>query len=119
MLFDVLLCGYQMLCLSGETYIDRLWCVWEVFTVCAFTSREQMKGKIVWKSLGGSSAKDMKFSLANAKCFNPNEEARLRMVIRARGEKLFESRIREILAACQDAVPSATAPNDLEVGTSS
>ena len=43
------------------------------------------------------------FSLKYARCFDPNEEARLRQIIYARGTDTFEARIRELAIECESA----------------
>ena len=35
-----------MLVLCGETYIGRLWCIWEMFTLMAFTPAEEAAERI-------------------------------------------------------------------------
>lgn len=50
-----------------------------------------------------------RFSLSEASCFDPNEERRLRDIISARGEGLFESRIRELADICEKSAVATAA----------
>ena len=48
----------------------------------------------------------LKFDVANARCYNPNEEARLLEIINGAGEGVFNTRIRELAAVCRKAQKS-------------
>ena len=98
----------SMLVLCGDTYATRLWCVWELFSLFAFSSKNQAERRIKFVPLlrPSQTAPDMlqslkRFRLSASHCFDPNEEARLRDIIHARGEALFEGRIRELGEACE------------------
>jgi hypothetical protein len=105
---NVMACD-KMLVLCGKTYPTRLWCVWELFTLLAFTSREQAGRKIEFIPMldTNQTVADVLqplrlFKLSGAHCFDPNEEIRLRTIIHARGESLFEERIRTLAEVCGD-----------------
>jgi hypothetical protein len=38
--------SHRMLVLCGASYASRLWCVWELFTLCAFSSTDHVHTKI-------------------------------------------------------------------------
>jgi len=99
---NVMACN-KMLILCGDTYALRLWCVWELFVLFSFCSEEQSEHKLEFIPLERYSLSPAEvvsslknFRLTEAKCFDPNEERRLRQIISARGEVVFENRIREL-----------------------
>jgi hypothetical protein len=83
----------KMLILMSRTYLRRLWCVWELFSLFTFCYKELALERIVVLSLeegsggGGSGASfdlatEMRnFNIDNAHCFDPNEEYKLRQII--------------------------------------
>lgn len=80
----------KMLILMSRTYLRRLWCVWELFSLFTFCYKELAIERIVVLSLedgsgGGASfnlATEMRnFDIDNAHCFDPNEEYKLRQII--------------------------------------
>jgi hypothetical protein len=105
----------KMLVLCGDTYSHRLWCVWKLFTLAAFTSEAQTVAKVEVVPLLRSETQTSTdifsqlkdFSLSRAKCFDPNEERRLRGIIKARGVEHFESRIRNIACQCEESFSKA------------
>lgn len=93
----------RVLVLWGPTYAFRLWCVWELFTLLAFTHLERAAERIIAKALadeGDAStmvAEGLKsFSVDASHCYDPNEEASLRMVIDALGARRFNRRVRAL-----------------------
>ena len=83
-----------MLILMSRTYLRRLWCVWELFSLFTFCYKELAVERIVVLSLedgtGGGSSGGASFDLATemrnfdidkAHCFDPNEEYKLRQII--------------------------------------
>jgi hypothetical protein len=84
-----------------------LWCIWEIFTLFAFSSKKQATEKIVFVPLTDETQDASSvllglenFSLSSAHCFDPNEESRLRDIIHARGDEVFENRVRELAGFC-------------------
>lgn len=99
---NVMACD-KMLVLCGETYATRLWCVWELFVLNAFSSRDSASDRIVFRDLIPSAhsgldglARLEMFSLDKASCYDPNEEDKLRWIIKSRGRDFFEDRIRSL-----------------------
>jgi hypothetical protein len=90
----------SMLVLGGTTYIDRLWCVWELYTL--FAVSDQDPKLIVRDFSGGDSTLTDRlaaFSLGeHANCYDPNEKAKLLQAIRAApgGENAFNKVIRSL-----------------------
>ena len=93
----------KLLMLCGKTYMNRLWCVLELFMVFAFADEETALSRVVLVPIEeeGVTRASILDSLANfrledANCFDPNEELKLRMVMQAIGEKEFVERIRSL-----------------------
>ena len=110
------------LALVGDTYMTRLWCVLELYTLHAFCSDPSIVFvDITTKGTGAGAAStgskqdkvkkgevevemDMremvaKFEVSQAHCFNPNEEALIRRVVDAGigGRQAFENAIRKCM----------------------
>ena len=66
----------NMLVLAGETYVSRLWCIWELCTLVSFTSVEHALNQLHIEALGDESCIDtlQNFDFASSRCFDPNEE---------------------------------------------
>ena len=88
----------QMLVLFGPTYPTRLWCVWELFTLCSFLPASDASGHLQLTIFGeGSDYSALEsFDYVNAFCYDPNEQAKLRGIIGAVGGAVFNTRIREL-----------------------
>jgi hypothetical protein len=87
----------KMLILMSKNYMRRLWCVWELFTLFTFCSKETMaEERIKIFSIDGCNPEDEleNFDLDSAHCFDPNEEFHLRNIIKkieeGSGKKLKE-----------------------------
>jgi hypothetical protein len=88
----------RMLVLCGPTYLKRLWCAWELCTLFSFMSEEQglkrVEMVLVEKEINFKVMQRLtSFRLANAHCYDPNEESRIRRVVGAVGEARFNKRI--------------------------
>jgi len=87
----------KMLCLSGKTYHTRLWCAWELCVLLSFMSMEMALKQMVVLALSESALQQLTvFDCSTARCYNPNEEFRLRRVIEAIGKQRFEIKIRAL-----------------------
>jgi hypothetical protein len=93
----------KMLVLCGKTYPARLWCAWELCTLFSFMREEQALERV--ELVATDSNVDVMeilttFDVMNAHCYDPNEEAKLRRVIRAVGTDQFNKRIHALASAC-------------------
>lgn len=115
----------RFLMLCGLQYPQRLWCVWELFTIMAFFRLENAMEKIVplvldhltpsqGEERGDNGTVTVEkgesdpladmccFEAANARCFDPNDQLRLQKVIRAVGEQHFNMRIQQLGTLCRE-----------------
>lgn len=88
-----------MLC--GETYCNRLWCVWELYVIFAFAPKEQAAARVELHALEGKAVVDVsqrlsEFKLLTAHCYDPNEEHKICGIVQECGQESFESHIREL-----------------------
>jgi len=78
----------QVLVLCGETYVNRLWCMWELYVLFMFNS-QNVKNKIVVPEALNRTVNLAQllgtFDISEARCFDPNEEAKIQAVIQAGG----------------------------------
>merc|ERR1712224_702310 len=116
----------RVLVLCGNTYPDRLWCIWELFTLLCFSDDNETSSRVKFISYGPdcSATLDrlMSFSIRNAHCYDPNEESKLKAVIRAGGQALFESKIQTLaldIVPVDQAITKRTFPTELHVELSS
>lgn len=119
---NVMACD-KMLILCGSTYASRLWCVWELFVLFSFSSEDKARQKVEFVPLLGKENTATvlldslkQFSMTNAHCFDPNEEARLRNIISARGETEFQDRIRQLAFLCEKSVNGGAARPAIQLG---
>ena len=100
-----------VLVLCGDSYLERLWCVWELYTVFAFSDGEPSLVIAMVESgreHGARGAQQLvermsRFSLADARCTDPNEEGLLRTAINAApgGARAFQATIRSLASRVQ------------------
>eukprot|EP00937_MAST-01D_sp_MAST-1D-sp2_P005568 g5568.t1 len=95
----------SVIVLGGETYTKRLWCMWELYVYFAF--RPQARIDVL--SLDGDDSGRLEdelryFTVANAFCFDPNEEKRIMDAIAAGrgGTAAFDKIINELGSRVQD-----------------
>jgi len=87
----------QVLVLAGPTYPTRLWCAWELCVLLSFTSLQEALNSIRVKHFHPDSLKQLAhFTCRVSRCFDPNEELRLRRVITAIGQEHFEEKIQNL-----------------------
>jgi len=88
----------QVLVACGPTYQRRLWCIWELFTLMAFTDLSVAIEKVVLAPLATDAAFEelAMFQLDDASCYDPNEEAQLLRVIEGLGKNVFTERVRTL-----------------------
>ena len=78
----------------GVWYASRLWCIWELFTLLAFSDVKVAVDCLHLIPLGeGHSDELCNFELSSSHCYDPNEEAKLRAVIGSVGSDVFEDRV--------------------------
>ena len=75
----------QVLVLLSSSYLKRLWCVWELFTLFSFCNKELALERVTvihCPSKGEDLTQVVEtFHLDTAHCFDPNEEYKLRQII--------------------------------------
>ena len=87
----------QVLVLAGPTYPTRLWCAWELCVLLSFMSLQEALNSIRVKHFHPDSLKQLAhFTCGVSRCFDPNEELRLRRVIAAIGQEHFEEKIQNL-----------------------
>ena len=89
----------KMMVLCGETYSSRLWCIWELFTLLAFTDLKVALQRFHLVPLASNTISCEQlavFQLDNAHCYDPNEEAKLRLTIDSLGNDVFGQRVRTL-----------------------
>lgn len=101
LLVNVMACT-QVLVIWGATYPNRLWCIWELFTLVAFMRVDQATACIRLAPLGDDfgleavTASLEIFDVKKAHCYDPNEEAQLRRVIDANDTAYFNAKIHDL-----------------------
>ena len=99
----------KLLILCGESYVQRLWCVWELYVHFAMSGAQASKRTVITDCRpaeavlagGVGSAADAlhTFDVKDAHCFSADDEARLRRVIESESAETFNAAIREAGAA--------------------
>jgi len=95
----------QLLLVLGHTYFERIWCVWELYTLFSFCREDLAVERIEILPLDPDlNVIDMleSFDIEKSHCFNPNEEAKLRRIISHVGSKRFNSCIHKLAAIFRD-----------------
>jgi hypothetical protein len=92
----------KVLVLCGDTYCDRLWCIWELYTLFALSEYWEdalNRVQIIDLATNGSIADKLAtFRLEDARCYNPNDQRKIREAIEAGpgGVKRFTELVRKI-----------------------
>ena len=81
--------------LAGNTYCDRLWCVWELYTFFSTSGTRALKQVELYDFSDAGTSTLLEFDVANAHCFSPVDEAKLRSIIESGGASNFNDMIRE------------------------
>jgi len=99
---NIMMCR-EILALYGNLYSGRLWCVWEIFTLFSFANSESAILRLHLCPIAEGldlSSELLKFDVSNAHCYDPNEEAKIRKIIKsaggAAGVEDFNSKIRMV-----------------------
>jgi len=107
----------QMLVLCGPTYPERLWCAWELCTMFSFMDMEAALKRIVVTTINRTNpvngqyapedpandplSKLESFSILACRCYDPNEEAVLKRIIKTVGVEYFNRRLRSLATGCR------------------
>lgn len=86
----------KMLLFMGSTYVTRLWCIWELSTLFAFSKHYGSTNRIEYIFMADEKKiiTDLaNFNLAASKCWDPNEEYKLKRIISGVGRREFEEKI--------------------------
>jgi hypothetical protein len=86
-----------LLVLYGPSYVRRLWCVWELFTLNSFLPESLIQKKIKLSSPTDEFNNCLRtFDIDQARCYDPNEENKLLTVISAVGKNEFNQKVRKL-----------------------
>ena len=85
----------RLMILAGNTYCDRLWCVWELYTFFSTSGTRALKRVELYDFSDAGTSTLLEFDVANAHCFSPVDEAKLRSIIESGGASNFNDMIRE------------------------
>ena len=90
----------RLVILAGNTYCDRLWCVWELYTFFSTSGTRALKRVELYDFSDAGTSTLLEFDVANAHCFSPVDEAKLRSIIESGGASNFNDMVRE--GACEE-----------------
>jgi hypothetical protein len=80
--------------------LRRLWCVWELYTFFSTSGTRALKRVELYNFSDAGTSTLLEFDVANAHCFSPIDEAKLRSIIESGGASNFNDMIRE--GACEE-----------------
>eukprot|EP00929_Paragymnodinium_shiwhaense_P037855 TRINITY_DN20086_c1_g1_i3.p1 TRINITY_DN20086_c1_g1~~TRINITY_DN20086_c1_g1_i3.p1 ORF type:complete len:602 (+),score=21.69 TRINITY_DN20086_c1_g1_i3:206-2011(+) len=93
----------RFLMILGPTYLQRLWCAWELCLLLAFMEVNVAMEKIHLVKLDEEGTAESKallrmleFDIMQAHCYDPNEESRVRNVISSVGVERFNSKVQAL-----------------------
>lgn len=112
----------QLLLVLGTTYFERIWCVWELYTLFSFCREELAVERIEILPLEPQlNVIEMleNFDIEGSHCFNPNEEAKLRKIISQVGSKRFNACIHKLASLFRDRESGFSAINIMQSSASS
>ncbi|CAE7681032.1 unnamed protein product [Symbiodinium pilosum] len=93
---NVMACS-KVVVLCGRTYPTRLWCAWELCVLLSFMSLQTALTRLVVLPFSLTALQKLaRFDLSISRCYDPNEELRLRRVIAAIGRLSFENKIQAL-----------------------
>lgn len=98
----------RMLVVLSPSYLNRIWCVWELYAVFAFCIKELAADRVIIVDAGGGDQlkeNALKWSLDDAHCFDPNEELKLRRLFCIIGEEKFRESVL-LLSRCKMVRPA-------------
>ena len=115
----------KLLILFGETFTQRLWCMWEIFTLMAFMPTGVALKKIEVLPLGTDRSGTMlleevrHFDYRVARCYDPNEEAKIKAVIECLGGNDFNHRMHALAEEWLTIYMAASEPTSSSSGEKS
>jgi hypothetical protein len=77
-----------------------LWCVWELYTFFSTSGTSALKRVELYDFSDAGTSTLLEFDVANAHCFSPVDETKLRSIIESGGASNFNDMIRE--GACEE-----------------
>ena len=110
----------NMIVLLGESYLSRLWCIWELCTLLSFAllsgegrqaerDEKKMLDRIVSRRIklidlhdSNGIEKLQNFKLQECECFDKNEEEKLRLLIKEFGQRELEEVIQKVAKSWKD-----------------
>lgn len=112
----------HFLMLAGKTYSERIWCAWELFVrKYSLDDEKVFRKKMTMITVGDYSEEDLisdlsKFKFMDAHCYDPNEEAKLRLIIegydmfaRESQKESFDETIQNVAQSLRRNKPECTA----------
>jgi hypothetical protein len=107
----------QLLIMCGDTYCNRLWCVWELYIYFAMSGDHGNARLVDFSTTNqGTRALLADFDVRNAHCHSQDDETRLRRIIDSEGISDFNLVVRE-LAQTVGGPEAATVLNPIGDGT--
>lgn len=102
----VMSCRY-VLVLCGNTYARRLWCMWELYTLFSFGREDCALERIVFEPFGPDQGAEAiqrlrNYRIEDSRCFDPNEEQKIKSIIWAIGAKEFNDKMCRLAASVAD-----------------
>jgi hypothetical protein len=85
----------RLMILAGNTYCDRLWCVWELYVFFSTSGVSATKRVELHDFSDTGTSSLLEFNVEDAHCFSPTDEAKLRSIIESGGSSLFNAMIQE------------------------
>ena len=99
----------QVLILMSKTYLNRLWCIWELYTLFTFSSKELAMERLEIVFLDDMDPSTMideieklttlKSPIDHSHCFGPDEEYKLRHIIHDVGVENLNEALKAIVLA--------------------
>lgn len=88
----------KMVILYGENYLKRIWCIWELLTICALSDSSMFDRLIILPvDEYCDFANDVRsFDVLNAEAWDRNDEVRMKELIQALGNDEFNNKVRSL-----------------------
>ena len=95
----------KLLIVLSNSYVTRLWCIWELITLFTFCNKELAIKRIDFIFLDSDGTKEdclriikkiASFNINNAHCYDPNEEFKLRLILQNIGLERLQTILKDI-----------------------